>query len=354
VHAAIGVAPVIYTPFDLDQDFGCMLWVARYSNANAVPHIPKPWTRYRMRQFSDGRFGTPNQVGGMHCDLNTLHDGEDLAHLQIPVRPEPKPPVKTPAKPPSVAKPAPAPAPTPAPKPAPAPAKPRTMRVVSWNVERDRNPGVVRGEVEGLIAQTKADVVCLQEANDYAAVLRQVPGFTTIAFHAAPEQDGTTILIRNGIGHHPGHAVKTTSAGWTTVRGGKTPPMWATVCLIEDVEFWAVHTPPSQQPTAKRKVMRARARAYDEVMRSLKPGPHAVVAGDWNVTPDATAVATFPKPRFHELGLQLVAPRSGTKGNRAIDYFGVKGVRAGACTVVAGKRGSDHRPVQFTITKETR
>jgi GH25 family lysozyme M1 (1,4-beta-N-acetylmuramidase) len=83
VKLRVGVDPIIYTPFDLPRRLG-PLWVARYSDANRAPRIPKPWKRHTIWQFSDGTFGHPKEVPGIgHCDLNTLHPDVELDQLKI-------------------------------------------------------------------------------------------------------------------------------------------------------------------------------------------------------------------------------------------------------------------------------
>jgi GH25 family lysozyme M1 (1,4-beta-N-acetylmuramidase) len=86
VTAQLGVKPIIYTPFDFVERYGA-LWVARYSNANTPPVVPKPWARYAIWQFSNGRFGIPNSVPGLgRVDINTLNPAAKLDNLRIPVR----------------------------------------------------------------------------------------------------------------------------------------------------------------------------------------------------------------------------------------------------------------------------
>ncbi|MGI8682020.1 MAG: GH25 family lysozyme [Mycobacteriales bacterium] len=91
----IGVPPFIYTSFDLDDTFDCPLWVARYSNAMSAPHIPAPWKRYTIWQFSDGVYGHPSTVPGIgKCDINTLNTSDPAALvkafiLTAPAAPEP-------------------------------------------------------------------------------------------------------------------------------------------------------------------------------------------------------------------------------------------------------------------------
>jgi GH25 family lysozyme M1 (1,4-beta-N-acetylmuramidase) len=84
VKKRLGTEPIVYTPFPLGPT-RCQLWVARYSDANNAPRIPRPWTKYAIWQFSNGVFGVPNHVPGLgHCDLNTLGVGAKLDQLRIP------------------------------------------------------------------------------------------------------------------------------------------------------------------------------------------------------------------------------------------------------------------------------
>ena len=46
--------PIIYTPFSLGNGFGCLLWVARYSDDFRAPTIPKPWRNAAIWQHSNG------------------------------------------------------------------------------------------------------------------------------------------------------------------------------------------------------------------------------------------------------------------------------------------------------------
>ena len=47
--------PIIYTPFSLGSGFGCLLWVARYSDDFRAPVIPKPWRSAAIWQHSNGQ-----------------------------------------------------------------------------------------------------------------------------------------------------------------------------------------------------------------------------------------------------------------------------------------------------------
>lgn len=91
--------PIIYTPFNLDDGFGCLLWVARYSDDFRAPVIPRPWRRAVIWQHSDGRFGPVKNVPGFGpVDANALHPDVPLSALRLrPAGPRlrgtrPKPP----------------------------------------------------------------------------------------------------------------------------------------------------------------------------------------------------------------------------------------------------------------------
>jgi hypothetical protein len=103
--------PVIYTPFNLGNGFGCLLWVARYSNDFRPPTIPRPWQRAVIWQHSDGRYGPAKHVPGFGAvDANALHPDVPLSALRLRSRaPRPKP---NPAK--KKQRPRPAPPPVPA------------------------------------------------------------------------------------------------------------------------------------------------------------------------------------------------------------------------------------------------
>lgn len=95
IRAELGLPPMLYTPFDFDEHFGCPLWVARYHNANAEPRIPSPWVRYRLRQFSNGVYGVPNEVDGLgHVDLNHKPDSVSWRSLSMTAEPNDNPTLK--------------------------------------------------------------------------------------------------------------------------------------------------------------------------------------------------------------------------------------------------------------------
>ena len=98
--------PIIYTRFNLTDGFGCMLWVARYSDDFREPSIPRPWQRAVIWQHSNGKTGpVKNTPGFGPVDANALHPDVPLSALRV--RP--------------VSKPAPGPAPGPVGGPTPDP-----------------------------------------------------------------------------------------------------------------------------------------------------------------------------------------------------------------------------------------
>lgn len=76
--------PIIYTQFDLDDAFGCKLWVSRYSNEFQAPRIPAPWKRAAIWQHSDGKIGPIQDVPGFGAvDVNALHPELPLSALRV-------------------------------------------------------------------------------------------------------------------------------------------------------------------------------------------------------------------------------------------------------------------------------
>jgi GH25 family lysozyme M1 (1,4-beta-N-acetylmuramidase) len=80
----LSATPIIYTSFDLDDAFGCKLWVARYSNDFREPRIPSPWKRAAIWQHSDGKVGPIRHVPGFGAvDVNAMHPDLPLSALRV-------------------------------------------------------------------------------------------------------------------------------------------------------------------------------------------------------------------------------------------------------------------------------
>lgn len=328
VKTATGVPPFLYLAqkIDLDDHFDCPLWVPRYSDAMTPPRVNLPWRTWTAWQFTDGNDGTPKRIPGVSTgyDLSTLNTDDPagmVETLRIPPPPEP----------------------------------PTVLRVIDWNIKFGRVPAVVLAEVRALIEATNADVVTLQEVSGYDAILKQVTGYTVHQFHTAPGSDETAVLVRDGLEVTNPHAVQVSQDGYRRVTGKLTNPIWAPVVTVEGCTVIAVHTPPTVQTAVQRAAAPNRFRAYRQIIASLRGlvgDGHIVVAGDWNTRHTTTKPADFPATSFPTMGLTLIAPENGpTHDSRTIDYFGVAGVAAVEdVRVIAGVRGSDHRPVGMTVT----
>lgn len=87
VTGAIGVRPVVYTPYDLgDASEGCIIWRPRYNNDNRPPLLS-----WDIWQFSNGVYGVPSKLEGVGAvDLNTMREGLKVRDMLIPRR-EPLP-----------------------------------------------------------------------------------------------------------------------------------------------------------------------------------------------------------------------------------------------------------------------
>ncbi|WP_372728201.1 GH25 family lysozyme [Nocardioides sp.] len=97
----LSAKPIIYTPFNLEKGFGCLLWVARYSDDFRPPVIPRPWRRAAIWQHSNGRFGPIKQVPGFGpVDVNAVHPDLPLSALRVKAGRPPRPPVPPPPPPP--------------------------------------------------------------------------------------------------------------------------------------------------------------------------------------------------------------------------------------------------------------
>ncbi len=76
--------PIIYTQIDLDDAFGCKLWVSRYSTKLEPPRIPKPWKRAAIWQHSDGKDGPILNVPGFGAvDVSAIHPELPLSALRV-------------------------------------------------------------------------------------------------------------------------------------------------------------------------------------------------------------------------------------------------------------------------------
>lgn len=95
-HTFIGLAAkeglktnmFIYTHYNLGPAVAEFLLAApSYSDRNQPPKVATPWKQWDIWQFSDGKYGVPNSVNGVHGDFDSLRPGltaNDIAVSWIP------------------------------------------------------------------------------------------------------------------------------------------------------------------------------------------------------------------------------------------------------------------------------
>lgn len=359
VKRQLGVAPVIYTPFDLKSTHGCRLWVARYSNQNAAPRVPKPWTKLDMRQFSDGKLGVPNQIAGMHVDLNTLARGVTLEQLRIPVKKPPAPtPIVQPPKPPVVQ------------PPKPPRAQPRILVVGTWNACRPgtrktrkvtADPRHVAGEVSAILQADDLDVLALQETDAYLEALDKIPGYQLVARRKPNGTSNTCLLVRDGLKVSDVGFPEMTTAGWFTVTGALTPKKYAATAVINDwLRIGSEQYPPSVVFRLIRKVLSMtgpprRTSAFGVHARrevaffDTHPKQATAMLGDRNA--DNSLIGEFtPQWVADQVGGHVVATARPTHDSREIDLAILRGCHG---TATRGDNGlSDHFRVRLVVTEQ--
>lgn len=93
VKGLTGFWPVVYTPYVFSKSrVPGLRWVPRYNNDN----IPPRQTNVDIWQFSNGVYGTPFQINGLKCDLNTFRGSTTVKDIVMPKTPTQ--PTKPPAK----------------------------------------------------------------------------------------------------------------------------------------------------------------------------------------------------------------------------------------------------------------
>lgn len=362
VKATIGVLPVIYTPFRLNDNFGCMLWVARYSNDNAAPKIPAPWTRWRMRQFSDGKFGKPNQIAGMHVDLNTLHDGEDFDWLRIPVKavPEPQPPVVV--TPPPV-KPAPVePAPatnahkvtiqvtlTPGNKTqSPASVRNDTIKVKGSNrkggsvwFNTERQDQAQRDQISATLGGNWTRVLDNENTIAYTHDLHPAPGYVAPSALLLAKDDPSKLFVS------PKRVLNRVYLEHAELTG--TPLAFLGTHLVSEANCQHIHVRGRKWREKTWRIQKADVIA--ELKRLHGLGLPIVLAGDFNTGVFFTGEQLAAELK-HVFGKFVVHAFDGPLDQ--VFFIGVPGVKMAADTPKRTKNGSDHDQVTVAVTVEVK
>ena len=170
VRRQTGVPPIVYTPFDLEESFGCRLWVARYNDAMLPARVPAPWKECDIWQFSNGRFGRPDLVPGLgRVDINTLGPRPTVSVVELSIPVPDRPPLSVPLPVPDHV----------------------SFHDVTANVQHTDPAVQTTAYIERIAAG--ADLVGWQEIEDLdeVAALRALPGFA----HFLPGGAGNAVAI---------------------------------------------------------------------------------------------------------------------------------------------------------------
>lgn len=216
----------------------------------------------------------------------------------------------------------------------------QTYRVGLWNVERDRKRPLVAQTILRLLRLLELDVMLLCETGDYIGELRDLEArgqLRMVAFGSEPGQANTCIVTRPGLALSSPFCPKMNSAGWITVRGGKTPPKYLCTIVVDGVVRFAVgQWPPTVHQAPMLRFSKVLKRRRGRVTRTLRGPVRRVLAyvrhsrrsvqfsrrhrglplflgADYNNPPNATA-RYAPRWIADQAGMTIVAPKRGTHG----------------------------------------
>lgn len=225
------------------------------------------------------------------------------------------------------------------------------VRVLIWNMERDRDPEVAVNQLKWLMRKYETPVALLCETHTYRKELLalRAEAYGVHCPNKKPGQNETAIVTAPDASLEPQQSKQLTTKGWFTVRGGMTPPKWLHRALVNGRLFAVIHMPPSVRwvkglPVGPPLRVAAQLAAAARVKVFLLWHPGAAVGGDWNDTPDDRGIAT-PHGIAKGVKGRIVAPDKGTKGNRTIDYAIAP---SGKPVTVVGTK-ADHRAVVLEL-----
>lgn len=234
----------------------------------------------------------------------------------------------------------------------------KRLRGGSFNLKYGRDPHRVLWEIRQLFDKHRLSFLCVQEVNDYIAIIRASNDFVFIPTNEVSESG---IIVRRGISISK-KSKHVYGDGWTTVRGGHFPAAeqhqallagWLFVrsCHLPTPTFWhdgRVRTPRERMDDL---VLTSRGMA-----RYLLPPSFwraRLVAGDMN-EPPSTLGAFSPAWIARTARAHLAFPKS-REGHGRIDYVLFKGCRVTRIwkdTEISEL--SDHEPVIFIVEKGRR
>lgn len=234
------------------------------------------------------------------------------------------------------------------------------VRLGSWNMGVQRDQGAAAQAGIRMLLDYKLDGLALQECSRYLDDLRrQLPDGVGLEYSVdAPGMSNTAWLYRKSAKVDLGGQWQLTTAGWVTVRGGRTPPKYGTQIRFGGwLRAVSGHRPPSVRwvrrrmigPVRRVRAMREHAINEVRVVRRIRGAGDAVaILEDWNATPSQRGPCS-PRWVADAVGGRLAPPPHPTHGRRTIDYALVVGARAGSPARAGRRGGSDHALYVVTV-----
>lgn len=172
---------------------------------------------------------------------------------------------------------------------------PKTLRLGTFNLLRDRSDGRARGDVRAILRDHDLHALAYQEGHDYADALERVhPDYRLLVRRGGRGYDQNGWIVREDVTARGLHIVDLGGDGWTTVTGLHHVGLVATaVTLAGWLRGVSLHLPPSIDWPHGRPVGPAeRVDDYIAAMRRLlryaaqRTGPRGLLyVGDWNCRP---------------------------------------------------------------------
>lgn len=230
-----------------------------------------------------------------------------------------------------------------------------TLRIGNWNMLRGRNDDKAAARAIWLMDEFNLDALCLQEATEYVAELREAAGerYYVAAVRGSAVRRESVILVRRDVPHGAPWSIRVRNSWWITVRGGRAADRHLTAIKLDWLTIASGHTPPSVRFRGGRMFGPARRilsmrRFAVRVRRFIRNRPRVLVSCDWNATDDDRGRYT-PHWIARTTGAEIVAPAHGTHGRRTIDFGIIKGCDADARRLE--EYGSDHRAVLYVVNR---
>lgn len=250
------------------------------------------------------------------------------------------------------------------------------LNIGQWNARRDRNPQRVAAYLRLMCRRHHLDVVLLQEARQYRAILRNgVPGYRLVCPDrpAVRGDEHQAFLVRKGVKVTRARVKRMSRRGWFTKTGAKHAPAYAPVAVFDKwLRVMNVHAPvsvswPTGQLRSTPKGPTRRVAAYIDHSRRIvkwihrlqKHNPRALVnidgaaglvAGDWNAHPREIGRYS-PAWIARNTGWHIHLPPQDGPGHKRLD-FPITNTRL-TNLQRHGTGGSDHPFITYTVSPWT-